>query len=233
MASAQQAGCPRDRGGPRHGLRRDSLLREVEVTRERLGVETIDLYQIHWPVPEEEIEEGWSTLAELKERGVVRHIGVSNFNARQLRRAQAIAPVETLQPPYSLIDRRIEVEILPVAEREGIGMIVYSPMASGLLSGAMTRERIAALPADDWRRRSEEFREPQLTQHLELVERLRLVAARHDTTPGAVAVAWTLRNPAVNGAIVGFRRPEQVDPIVAAANLTLDKQDIATILWRK
>jgi aryl-alcohol dehydrogenase-like predicted oxidoreductase len=214
-------------------LRRDSLLREVEGSRERLGVEAIDLYQIHWPVPDEEIEEGWSTLAELKERGMVRHIGVSNFNARQLRRAQAIAPVETLQPPYSLIDRRIEVEILPVAEREGIGMIVYSPMAHGLLSGAMTRERIAALPADDWRRRDEQFREPQLTQHLELVERLRRVAARHDTTPGAVAVAWTLRNPAVNGAIAGFRRPEQVDPIVAAANLTLDKQDIATILRRK
>ncbi|HEY4592036.1 MAG TPA: aldo/keto reductase, partial [Thermoanaerobaculia bacterium] len=156
-------------------LRRDSLLREVEGSRERLGVEAIDLYQIHWPVPDEEIEEGWSTLAELKERGVVRHIGVSNFNTRQLRRAQAIAPVETLQPPYSLIDRRIEVELLPVAEREGIGMIVYSPMASGLLSGAMTRERIAALPADDWRRHSEELREPQLTRHLELVERLRLV----------------------------------------------------------
>jgi aryl-alcohol dehydrogenase-like predicted oxidoreductase len=205
----------------------------VEGSRERLGIEAIDLYQIHWPVPDEEIEEGWSTLAELKERGVVRHIGVSNFNAKQLRRAQAIAPVETLQPPYSLIDRRIEVELLPIAEQEGIGMIVYSPMASGLLSGAMTRERIAALPADDWRQRSEEFREPQLTKHLELVERLRRVAARHDTTPGAVAVAWTLRNPAVNGAIAGFRRPEQVDPIVAAANLTLDKHDIATILRRK
>jgi aryl-alcohol dehydrogenase-like predicted oxidoreductase len=164
---------------------------------------------------------------------VVRHIGVSNFNARQLRRAQAIAPVETLQPPYSLIDRRIEVELLPIAEREGIGMIVYSPMASGLLSGAMTRERIAALPEDDWRRRAEEFCEPQLTRNLELVERLRLVAVRHNTTPGAVAVAWTLRNPAVNGAIAGFRRPEQVDPIVAAANLMLDKQDIATILRRK
>jgi aryl-alcohol dehydrogenase-like predicted oxidoreductase len=214
-------------------LRRDSLLREVEGSRERLGVDAIDLYQIHWPLPDEEIEEGWSTLVELKERGVVRHIGVSNFNAKQLRRAQAIAPVETLQPPYSLIDRRIEVEILPIAEREKIGIIAYAPMAHGLLSGAMTRERIAALPEDDWRQRDEEFREPQITKHLELVERLRLVAARHDTTPGAVAVAWTLRNPAVNGAIVGFRRPEQVDPIVAAANLTLDKQDIATILRRK
>ena len=200
----------------------------MEGSRERLGVDAIDLYQIHWPVPDEEIEEGWSTLAELKERGVVRHIGVSNFNAGQLRRAQAIAPVETLQPPYSLIDRRIEVELLPVAEREGIGMIVYSPMASGLLSGAMTRERIAALPADDWRR-GRTLREPQLTQHLALVERLGRVAARHATTAGAVAVAWTLRNPAVNGAIAGFRRPEQVDPIVAAANLELNDDDVAEI----
>src|SRR5436305_11538053 len=184
-------------------------------------------------MPDEEIEEGWSTLAELKERGVVRHIGVSNFNTRQLRRAQAIAPVETLQPPYSLIDRRVEVEILPIAEREGIGMIVYSPMASGLLSGAMTRERIAALPADDWRRHSEELREPQLTRHLELVERLRRVAAPPDTTPGAVAVAWTLRHPAVNGAIAGFPRPEQGDPIRAAANLTPDNHHIPTNLRRE
>jgi len=213
-------------------LRRDSLLREVEGSLERLGVEAIDLYQIHWPIPDEEIEEGWSTLAELKERGVVRHIGVSNFDVRQLRRAQAIAPVETLQPPYSLIDRQVEEEILPFAEREWIGVIAYSPMASGLLSGAMTRDRIEALPEDDWRRRSERFREPQLTRNLELVERLRQVAARHDTTPGAVAVAWTLLNPTVDGAIAGFRRPDQVDPIVLAANLELNEDDIATIEGR-
>ena len=210
-------------------LRRDSLLREVEGSLERLGVEAIDLYQIHWPIPDEEIEEGWSTFAELKEQGLVRHIGVSNFDVKQLQRAQAIAPVETLQPQYSLIDRVVEDETLPFAEREGIGVIVYSPMASGLLSGAMTRERIDSLPKDDWRRRSERYREPQLTRNLELVARLGVVAARRGSTPGAVAVAWALRNPAVDGAIAGFRRPDQVDPIVVAANLELDDGDLATI----
>jgi aryl-alcohol dehydrogenase-like predicted oxidoreductase len=213
-------------------LRRDSLLREVEGSLERLGVEAIDLYQIHWPIPDDEIEEGWSTFAELKEQGLVRHIGVSNFDVKQLQRAQAIAPVETLQPQYSLIERGIEEELLPFAESEGIGVIVYSPMASGLLSGAMTRERIEALPDDDWRRRSERFQEPQLSRNLQLVERLRLVAAGHDATPGTVAVAWTLTNPAVDGAIAGFRRPDQVDPIVVAANFELDEDDIATIEGR-
>ena len=137
------------------------------------GVDAIDLYQIHWPIPDEEIEEGWTTLVELKEEGLVRHIGVSNFSVEQLRRAQAIAPVETLQPPYSLLDREAEPEILPFCEREGIGVIVYSPMASGMLTGKMTRERIEGLPENDWRRRSERFQEPQLSKNLELVERLR------------------------------------------------------------
>jgi aryl-alcohol dehydrogenase-like predicted oxidoreductase len=210
-------------------LRRDSLLREAEASLARLGLEAIDLYQIHWPEPEEEIEEGWSTLAELKERGLVRHIGVSNFTVQQLRRAQAIAPVETLQPPYSLIDQEAGEEILPFAERQGIGVIVYSPMASGMLSGTMTRERAETLPQDDWRRHSDRFREPELSKNLELVERLRRVATRHDTTPGAVAVAWTLLNPAVDGAIVGFRRPGQVDPVLMAANLQLSEDDLATI----
>jgi aryl-alcohol dehydrogenase-like predicted oxidoreductase len=210
-------------------LERDSLMREVEGSLARLGVDAIDLYQIHWPVPDEEIEEGWSTLVELKEQGLVRHIGVSNFSVEQLRRAQAIAPVETLQPPYSLLDRSAEREILPFAERGGIGVIAYSPMASGMLTGAMTRERIEAMPEDDWRRHSEEFREPQLSRNLELVERLRTVADRHEAAPGAVAVAWTLHNSAVDGAIVGFRRPDQIDPIVVAANLVLDEDDLATI----
>ena len=213
-------------------LRRDSLLREAEGSLGRLGVEAIDLYQIHWPIPDEEIEEGWSALAELKEQGLVRHIGVSNFDTSQLRRAQAIAPVETLQPPYSLVDREVEEDMLPFAEREGIGVIVYSPMASGLLSGGMTRERIEALPEDDWRRRSGRFQEPQLTRNLELVERLGRVGERHATTPGTVAVAWALRNPAVDGAICGFRRPDQVDPIVVAANLELDEDDMAMIEGR-
>jgi aryl-alcohol dehydrogenase-like predicted oxidoreductase len=204
----------------------------VEGSLKRLGVDAIDLYQIHWPIPDHEIEEGWTTFAELKEQGLVHHIGVSNFNVEQLRRAQAIAPVETLQPPYSLIDRKAEEEILPYGERQGIGVIVYSPMASGLLSGAMTRERIERLPADDWRRRSERFREPQLSRHLAMVERLTRVALRHGTTPGAVAIAWTLRNPAVDGAIVGFRRPDQVEPMLVAANLDLDENDMATIEGR-
>jgi len=203
-------------------LRRDSLRRECEASLRRLGVEAIDLYQIHFPIPDEELEEGWTTLAELKDEGLVRHIGASNFSVEQLRRAQSIAPVETLQPPYSLLDREVEDEILPFCEREGIGVIVYSPMASGMLTGKMTRERIEELPDDDWRRRSERFREPQLSRSLELVERLKRIGERHGASPGAVAVAWTLRNPAVDGAIVGFRRPDQVEPILVAADLELD-----------
>jgi aryl-alcohol dehydrogenase-like predicted oxidoreductase len=213
----------------RHVLKRDSILREAEASLQRLGVDAIDLYQIHWPIPDEDIEEGWAAMAELKERGLVRHIGVSNFSADQLRRIQSIAPVETIQPPYSLIDRAAEAEILPHAQRDGIGVIVYSPMGSGLLTGAMTRERIAILPADDWRSRDVRFAEPQISEHLALAARLRAVADRHGVTPGAVAVAWTLRNPAVDGAITGFRRPAQVDPILAAAGLELTAQDMAEI----
>jgi aryl-alcohol dehydrogenase-like predicted oxidoreductase len=212
-----------------HNLKRDSILREAEASLERLGVDAIDLYQIHWPIPDENVEEGWAAFAELKEQGRVRHIGVSNFSVEQLRRAQAIAPVETLQPPYSLIDREAERELLPFAEREGIGVIVYSPMASGLLTGAMTRERIANLPDDDWRKHDARFQEPRLSQHLALVERMQAVAERHDTSAGAVAVAWALGNPAVDGAIVGLRRPDQVDPILAAASLDLDARDVAEI----
>ena len=212
-----------------HSLKRDSVLREAHASLARLGVEAIDLYQIHWPIPVEDIEEGWSALAELKEREVVRHIGVSNFDAEQLRRIQQIAPVETLQPQYSLIERDIERDILPYAERERIGVIVYSPMGSGMLSGAMTRNRIESLPDDDWRKRDPRFVEPELSHNLALVERLRRVAQRHDATPGAVAVAWTLRHPAVDGAIVGFRRPDQVEPILAAAALDLTDEDITDI----
>jgi aryl-alcohol dehydrogenase-like predicted oxidoreductase len=212
-----------------HNLKRDSILREAGESLERLGVEAIDLYQIHWPVPGEDIEEAWSAFAELKEQGLVRHIGVSNFDVEQLRRIQSIAPVETLQPPYSLVAREVEHEILPFAEREGIGVIVYSPMGSGLLTGRMTRERIEGLPGDDWRKHDVRFQEPQLSRHLALVERLEAVADRHDTTPGAVAVAWTLLNSAVDGAIVGFRRPDQVDPIIAAAGLALSSDDVAEI----
>jgi aryl-alcohol dehydrogenase-like predicted oxidoreductase len=212
-----------------HNLKRDSVMREAENSLDRLGVDAIDLYQLHWPDPEPDIEEGFSALAELKEQGLVRHIGVSNFNVEQLRRVQQIAPVETLQPPYSLVAREVEAEILPYVEREGIGVIVYSPMGSGLLTGRMTRERIAQLPSDDWRKRDSRFQEPELSRHLALVERLRAVAQRHETTPGAVAVAWTLRNPAVDAAIVGFRRPDQVDPILAGASLELGEDEVREI----
>jgi len=213
----------------RHSLKRASILREAEGSLRRLGVDAIDLYQIHWPIPDEDIEEGWSAMAELKERGLVRHIGVSNFSASQLRRIQPVAPVETIQPPYSLIDRAAEAEILPLAERDGIGVIVYSPMGSGLLTGGITRDRIAAMPGDDWRKTDPRFTEPQLSRHLALAARLQAVAARHGSTPGAVAVAWTLRNPAVDGAIAGFRRPAQVDPILDAAGLELTGQDMTEI----
>jgi aryl-alcohol dehydrogenase-like predicted oxidoreductase len=212
-----------------HSLRRDSILREAEASLERLGVDAIDLYQIHRPIPETDIEEGWAALAELKEQGLVRHIGVSNFDVDQLRRISSIAPVETLQPQYSLVEREVEGELLPFAEREGIGVIVYSPMGSGLLTGRMTRERVESLPDDDWRKRDPRFQEPQLTRHLALVDRLRAVADRHGSTPGAAAVAWTLRNPAVDGAIVGFRRPDQVDPILAAAGLELSAAEITQL----
>jgi aryl-alcohol dehydrogenase-like predicted oxidoreductase len=216
-----------------HSLKRESILREAHASLERLGVDAIDLYQIHWPIPEPDIEEGWAAFAELKEQGLVRHIGVSNFDVQQLRRIQSIAPVETLQPPYSLVEREVEQEILAFAEREAIGVIVYSPMGSGLLTGAMTRERIANLPDDDWRKHDGRFQEPRLSDHLRLVERLRAVADRRDTSVGAVAVAWTLTNPAVDAAIVGFRRPNQVDPILDAANLELSDDDLATIELRR
>jgi aryl-alcohol dehydrogenase-like predicted oxidoreductase len=216
-------------GAVAHILKRDSLRREVEASLERLQVDAIDVYQIHWPDPDEDVEEAWTTFAELKSEGLVRHIGVSNFDVAQLRRAQAIAPVETLQPPYSLIERSIEDEILPFAEREGIGVVCYSPMASGLLSGAMTPERIAALPDNDWRKHDPRFNEPELSDNLAHVERLRAVAERHDTTAGAIAVAWTLHHSAVHGSIVGFRRPDQVEPLLAAANVELTDDDLATI----
>jgi len=210
-------------------LKRDSLRRELEGSLSRLGLDAIDLYQIHWPLPDEEVEEGWSTLVALKEEGLARHIGVSNFSVAQLERAEAIAPVETLQPPYSLIHRDAERDVLPYSEEQGIGVIVYSPMGSGMLTGSMTRERVAQLPGDDWRKRSPAFQEPELSRNLELVERLKRVADRHGVAPGAVAVAWTLHNAAVDAAITGFRRPDQVDPIVLAAGLELTEEDVAEI----
>lgn len=210
-------------------LKRASVKREAEASLRRLQVERIDLYQIHWPNPDAEIEEGWAALAELQREGKVRALGVSNFSVSQMRRVQQIAPITSLQPPYSLLDRAIEEEILPFCQRERIGVIAYSPMASGLLSGKMTRARVAALPSDDWRSHSAQFAEPQLSRSLYLVETLRDIGARHGRTAGEVAIAWTLRRPEVTGAIVGARRPEQLDGVIGAGAFRLSAEEIDEI----
>ncbi len=210
-------------------LKADSVRRECEASLRRLGVEAIDLYQIHWPNPESEIEEGWQEMARLKEEGLVRHIGVSNFSVEQMRRLERIAPVESLQPPYSLLNRGIENEILPFCQKSGIGVIVYSPMASGLLTGAMTRARVASFPADDWRRISPNFQEPLLTRNLAFAARLKEFGARHGRSAGEVAIAWTLRHPAVTAAIVGGRSRLQVEGIVGAADFRLSPKAVLEV----
>lgn len=202
-------------------LKAESLREEIENSLRRLQVDVIDLYQIHWPNPEDEIEEGWEALARFKEQGKVRYIGVSNFNVAQMKRAMKIAPITSLQPPYSLLRRDIEAEILPFCRDHNIGVINYSPMVSGLLTGKMTPERIAKLPADDWRKRSPNFNEPKLSRNLKLVELLREIGKPHNVEPGVVAIAWTLRNPGITAAIVGARRPDQVDGVLPAATLRL------------
>ena len=219
-----------DRREVDYSLKAGSIRREVENSLRRLRVDVIDLYQIHWPVDDlAETEEGWRTLAALKKEGKVRWIGASNFSVAELEAAQRIAPVTSLQPPYSLIRRGIENDVLPFSQREDIGVIVYSPMASGLLTGAMTRERVRALPKEDWRSQNPEFQEPKLTDNLALVERLRAVGARHGRTAGEVAIAWTLHHPAVTGAIVGARNPGQLDGIVGAASLHLTDEEVLEI----
>jgi len=212
-----------------HSLNADSIRRECEASLRRLRVDALDLYQIHWPNPDDDIEEGWAAMAALQSEGKVRHIGVSNFNVAQMNRADAIAPITSLQPRYSLLHREIETEILPFAARKNIGVVAYSPMASGLLTGAMTRERIAGLPADDWRRGHSDFREPQLSRNLRLVSLLRTIGKRHGRSPGEVAIAWVLQNPAVTGAIVGARRPGQVRGLSGAAEFHLNSRELAEI----
>jgi aryl-alcohol dehydrogenase-like predicted oxidoreductase len=208
-------------------LKADSIRRECEDSLRRLNIDVIDLYQIHWPT--DDLEEGWGAMAQLQKEGKVRWIGVSNFNVDEMRRAQAIAPITSLQPPYSLVRREVEQEILPYCRSEGLGVIVYSPMASGLLTGAMTRERVANLPDSDWRSRDVEFQEPRLSKNLALVERLREVGERVQRPPGQVAIAWALQNPAVTGAIVGARNAKQVEGNVDAATLHLTNKEIAEI----
>ena len=204
-------------------LRAASLAEELEGSLRRLGVETIDLYQIHWPNPEEEIEEGWATLSRFREQGKVRWIGVSNFSVEQMNRARKVAPITSLQPPYSMLRRAIEEEVLPFVQDSGIGVISYSPMVSGLLTGTMTAERIAAFPADDWRSGSVEFNEPRLSRNLRLVELLREIGNGHGVSPGVVAVAWTLHHPAITSAIVGGRSGRQVEGVAPAIDFRLSQ----------
>src|ERR1700691_103817 len=212
-------------------LKANSIREEIENSLRRLSTDAIDLYQIHWPPDPDspDLEEGWSTLADLKCEGKVRWIGVSNFSVAQLKRAQAIAPVTSLQPPYSLVHREIEEDILPYCLRAGIGVIVYSPMASGLLTGAMTRERAAKLPKDDWRSSHPDFTEPNLSRNLTLVDRLREIANRHNRSVGEVAIAWTLHHPAVTGAIVGARNARQAEGVMRAGELRLSREEVTEI----
>jgi len=228
-----------EKGRISHSLAPASLRKELENSLRRLRVDTIDLYQIHWPSfppggsaessSDAGLEEAWHALARLQEQGKLRHLGVSNFSVSQMERVRRIAPVSSLQPPYSMLKRGIEPETMPYCVAHNIGILAYSPMQSGLLSGSMTRERIASFPKDDWRPMSLEFREPRLTKNLQLVERLRSIGARHGRSPGEVAIAWTLRLPAVTGAIVGARRPAQVDGFIGAATFRLSSQEIEEV----
>jgi aryl-alcohol dehydrogenase-like predicted oxidoreductase len=203
-------------------LKEWSIRAECEASLNRLKVDVIDLYQVHWPEPPEDIDEGWQTMMKLKEEGKIRWAGVSNFSADQMAQVSKFGPITSLQPPYSMIRPEVEAGILPYCQAHNVGVIAYSPMASGLLTGAMTRERIASLPADDWRKtKNPHYQEPRLTRNLNLVELLRRIGARHGRTPGEVAVAWVLRQPAVTGAIVGARKPGQLKELVGAADWRL------------
>ena len=213
-----------------YSLRQESVRRECEASLRRLKTDVIDLYQIHWTADDlNETLEGWITLADLQKEGKVRWIGLSNASVEEMQKLQEIAHITSLQPPYSLIRRNVETEQLPWCRQENVGVIVYSPMASGLLTGEMTRERLAALPTNDWRTRNEQFKDPMLSKNLKLVERLRAVGDRHGRSPGETAIAWTLRHPAVTGAIVGARNPKQVDGIIGAMDFRLTELEIAKL----
>jgi aryl-alcohol dehydrogenase-like predicted oxidoreductase len=210
-------------------LKAASIRRECEDSLRRLKVDVIDLYQIHWPEPDEDIEQGWTEMARLKQEGKVRWIGVSNFSVAQMKRAQAIAPITSLQPPYSLVTRDVEREILPYSKANHIGVIVYSPMSAGLLTGTMTKERVANFADEDWRRRLPNFQEPLLSRNLRLVEHMREIGKRHGRSPCEVSIAWTLHHPAVTGAIVGARSAEQIEGIIGAADFRLAESEIEEI----
>jgi len=210
-------------------LRPSSLRLECESSLRRLQVETIDLYQIHWPEPDELIEEAWETMASLQREGKVRWIGVSNFSASQMERVRKIASITSLQPPYSLIRPEIEIETLPYAVANQIGVLAYSPMGSGLLTGAMTHQRVAELPADDWRIRNTHFQEPLLSKNLKLAEKLAEIARRHRRTPGEAALAWVLHHPDITAAIVGIRTKEQVSGVQGAMSFRLSQDEVDEI----
>lgn len=212
-----------------NSLKAKSVVEEVEYSLRRLGVEAIDLCQIHWPEPEDEIEEGWEALARLREEGKIRSIGVCNFSVQQMKRIQKIAPITSLQPNYSILNRSIEIEILPFAHANHIGVINYSPMASGLLTGNMTPESIAALPVDDSRREMIQFKEPRLSRNLHLVQLLREIGSGHGVSAGVVAIAWTLRHPAITGAIVGGRNAKEVEEFAPALHFRLSHDEYLQI----
>ena len=211
-------------------LKADSIRAECEASLRRLKIDVIDLYQVHWPEPDEDIEEGWQTVMKLKEEGKIRWAGVSNFSAEQMARVAKFGPITSLQPPYSLIRREVEASTLPYCQDHNIGVIAYSPMASGLLTGTMTRERIAAMPADDWRKeKNANYREPLLSRHLKLVELLRTIGSRHGKSTGEVAIAWVLRHPAITAAIVGARRPGQLKELMGAAEWRLRPDEVSEL----
>jgi aryl-alcohol dehydrogenase-like predicted oxidoreductase len=218
-----------EKGEISSSLKAESIRRECEASLRRLRVDVIDLYQIHWPTPDGDVEEGWTTLAKLREEGKVRWIGVSNFDAAQLERCRKIAPVTSLQPPYSAVSPEVEEAALPYCLRHGIGAIAYSPMKSGLLTGKMTKERVAAFPHDDFRRKAPAFQEPSLSRNLELAEVMTRIGALHGRTAGEVAIAWVLRNPAITAAIVGMRSAAQVQGVIGALEFRLNPEEIAEI----
>ncbi len=210
-------------------LKADSIQRECEASLKRLGVDYIDLYQIHQPNPEQDIEEGWGKMADLKKQGKVRAIGVSNFNVEQMKRAQKVAPIDSLQPPYSLVHPDVQNEILPFCEQNDIGVIVYSPMQSGLLTGTMTKKRVEAMPDNDWRKQDPDFQGERLERNLKLAETLNDIGFPHNVPAGVVAIAWTLSNPAVTAAIVGARSTRQVDENLPAAEFRLSQSELDDI----
>ncbi len=210
-------------------LKRQSVRDECHASLKRLGVETIDLYQIHWPDPDEDMEEAWEEMTRLKDEGKTRYIGVSNFNVEQIKRAEKIHPVASLQPPYSMLHREVEDELLEYCADNNIGVLAYSPMQRGLLTGKFSAERLASLPQDDHRRRSSDFREPQFSATIELVESLKKIAERNGKTCAQLALSWVLRRPEVTAAIAGARRPDQIKETAPASDWNLSQEDIEEI----